>query len=87
MSEIFTPELIEMIVTSVAGGFTAYHGIKIGLFVLGKFMERRKAKQEEKQVEENTKQRRRLGNLLSIVRALASDLAPTAPAEVPGPRR
>lgn len=67
MQDIFTPELIELITTSVAGGFTAYHGIKIGLYVLGKFMERRKAKKEAEVEEQNTQERRRIGRLLEIV--------------------
>lgn len=79
MNELISPELIEMVVPMVAGGFTAYHGIKIGLFVLGKFMEKRAAKKQQEVENENTQERRRLGRLLDIVRGVAGALGQEVP--------
>lgn len=72
LSELITPETISMITSVVGGGSSAYVFIKLGLFVLGKVLERRKAKKVEKEEQENQQERRRLGRILSLVSTVVS---------------
>jgi hypothetical protein len=89
MDQILTPELIDLITKGVAGGFSAYHGVMIALYVIGKISEKRKAKKQNAEEEENTKERKRLGRLLAIVGSVLETVkavenpSPSPPASPP----